>query len=202
MSDGPLDPLQVAVRVGTALESVGAAYFLGGSLASSLQGEPRSTNDIDFVIELAPWSVPRFVAALGGDFAVDPVALTNALRRGGTTNIFFLPLVMKIDLFARGDKPFDEAEFQRRRTVSIGSAGAESAKLWIKSPEDSVLRKLLWYEEGGRVSERQWRDVVALLRVGGPTLEWVYLDTWANRLRLSELLEGAMRDAGVTRPPR
>lgn len=184
--------LDVALLVAAALEAAGIPYFLGGSLASSIHGEPRATNDIDFVVDLGPWQVRRLADALGPDFAVDEIALADAVRRGGTANVFYLPLVTKIDLFVRGNAPFDEAEFARSRPTRVRPDGAT---LRVKSPEDTVLRKLLWFVAGGNVSERQWRDIVAVLRIGQSTLDWIYLSTWANRLGLTELLARARTES-------
>lgn len=67
--------------------------------------------------------------------------------------------------------------------------------LLVKSPEDTVLRKLLWYREGGSVSERQWRDVMAVLRESGAALDAGHLDRWASRLGLEDLLARARAEA-------
>lgn len=90
------DALDVAFLVAVALESVGATYFVGGSVASSLQGEPRATNDIDFVVALDPARVGAFATALGDDFEVDQEMLREALSHGSTANFFYLPFVTKI----------------------------------------------------------------------------------------------------------
>ena len=134
------DALDVAFLVAVALESVGATYFVGGSVASSLQGEPRATNDIDFVVALDPARVGAFATALGDDFEVDQEMLREALSHGSTANFFYLPFVTKIDVFGLGRAPFDEAEFARRKRVPTRSG----QELFVKSPEDTVLRKLLW----------------------------------------------------------
>jgi hypothetical protein len=136
--------------------------------------------------------IERFVAALGSDFEVDRDMLRDALLHGRSCNIFFLPVVMKIDIFAVGQEPYDEVEFSRRRRALVNDAGDE---LVIKSPEDTILRKLLWYRAGGEVSDRQWRDVVEVLRVSGPELDTTYLRTWASRLRLTSSLERATAEA-------
>jgi hypothetical protein len=182
------DALDVALQVARALEQIGAGYFLGGSLASSLQGEPRATNDIDFVVKWSVSQVTPFASALGPDFAVDEDALRDAIRRGGSFNIYYLPLVTKIDLFTLGREPFDASEFARRRPVRVRADGSE---LYVKSPEDTVLRKLLWYQAGGEVSSTQWRDVVEVLRVSGPLLDRTYLAEWAGRLHIDDLLTRA-----------
>ena len=86
----PDDPIAIALRVAQAVETVGGAYFVGGSLASSLQGEPRATNDIDMVIELPVGAADRLAVALGADFEVDLEILRRALTVGGSCNIFYL----------------------------------------------------------------------------------------------------------------
>lgn len=182
------DALDIALLVAAAIDAVGGEYFIGGSVASSLQGEPRATNDIDVVIAMLGLRVRAFAEKLGGDFEVDQSMLRDALSRGGSANIFYLPLVTKIDIFGLGDTPYDEVEFARRRRVRVRTSGEE---LWFKSPEDTILRKLLWYREGGEVSEKQWRDVTGVLRIRGPQLDVAYLDTWAARLGLTPLLTRA-----------
>lgn len=184
------DALDVALIVAGALEAIGADYFVGGSVASSLQGEPRATNDIDFVVAMLPLRVPALAARLGADFEVDQDALRDALQRASCANIYYLPFVTKVDIFGVGETPFDEVEFARRRRVRVRPSGEE---LVLKSPEDTVLRKLLWYRAGGEVSDRQWRDVTEVLRVGGRLLDDSYLDLWAGRLGLVPLLDRARR---------
>jgi hypothetical protein len=188
-----VDVVDVTLLVTQALERAGVAYFLGGSLASSFQGEPRATNDIDLVVELTPASVQSFVAALGPDFDVDAEALQRAARERSSWNIIYAPAVTKVDLFVLKDAPFDRAEFSRRRRIDV----RPGQSLFIKSPEDSVLRKLLWYRAGGEVSDRQWRDVVQVLRQSRAVLDATYLEDWAARLELTGLLARARRDAAA-----
>jgi len=180
--------IDIALKVASALTAVGAEYFLGGSLASSLQGEPRATNDIDFVIALPLGKVGELAAALGGEFEVDIETLRDAVLRASCANAFYLPVVTKIDFFGRGYEPFDESEFSRRRTTIVKASGES---LVVKAPEDTVLRKLLWFREGGEVSEKQWRDIVSVLQISGDKMDQTYLADWASRLRVSELLERA-----------
>jgi hypothetical protein len=184
--------LDVALRVAAALESIGCEYFIGGSLASSLQGEPRATNDIDLVVAMMPHRVRAFAEQLGPDFEVDQDMLRDALTRGSCANIFYLPMVTKIDIFALGPSRYDEVEFNRRRKVRVRASGEE---LFIKAPEDTVLRKMLWYREGGEVSSKQWRDVVEVLRISGAEINQQYLTMWAEKLRVDDLLTRAQAEA-------
>jgi hypothetical protein len=187
MSAG-LEVVEVALAVARALEQCGIDYTLGGSVATSLQGEPRSTNDIDFAVKLTERSVQPFMLALGPDFEVDEEALIDAIRRRRSTNIFHLPSMTKIDLFIRGGEPFDLSEFSRRIRVLL----QPSQGLFLASTEDNLLRKLRWFRMGGETSDRQWRDVLGLVRVAGQSLDLEYLRQWAASLGVSDLLERAL----------
>ncbi len=187
-----MDVIDVTLLVAAAFERSGVAYFLGGSLASSFQGEPRATNDIDLVIGLSEAQVDGLVGALGPDFDVDPEALRRAARERGSWNIIYVPAVTKIDLFVLRAGPYDQSEFARRRPVEV----RPGQFLFLKSAEDTVVRKLLWYRSGGGASERQWRDVVQVLRHSRSVLDQAYLDTWASQLGLAGLLAQARHEAG------
>jgi hypothetical protein len=180
--------IDIALKVARSLTAVGAEYFLGGSLASSLQGEPRATNDIDFVIALPLGKIGELAAALGSDFEVDADMLRDAVLHARCANAFYLPVVTKIDFFGRGYEPFDESEFSRRRAATVTATGES---LIVKTPEDTVLRKLLWFREGGEVSDKQWRDIVSVLQISGDKMDQAYLDAWATRLHVAELLKRA-----------
>ena len=180
--------IDIALKVARALTAVGAEYFVGGSLASSLQGEPRATNDIDFVIALPLGKVGELRTALGADFEVDTDTLRDAILHASCANAFYLPVVTKIDFFGRGYEPFDESEFSRRRATVVTASGE---LLVVKAAEDTVIRKLLWFREGGEVSDKQWRDIVSVLQISGDKMDHGYLTAWASRLHVTELLERA-----------
>ena len=60
-----------------------------------------------------------------------------------------------------------------------------------------MLAKLQWYRDGGGVSDRQWNDVLGVLKVQGATLDRAYLEEWARELGLTDLLRRALEDAGL-----
>jgi hypothetical protein len=183
-----LEVVEVALAVAHALERIGVDYALGGSVATSLQGEPRSTNDIDFAVRLTALNVEPFIKALGPDFEVDDEALREAIGKRRSANIFHLPSMTKIDLFIRGAEDFDESEFTRRVRIEIQPHKA----LFVASTEDNFLRKLCWFRMGGETSDRQWRDLLGLLRVSGAGLDLIYLRQWAELLGVADLLERAL----------
>lgn len=192
----PDETLSVVIQVAHALERAGVEYMVGGSVASSAHGEPRSTRDVDFAVRMTETDVPRFVEALGPDFAVDEVAICNATRMGRSVNIFFLPSFMKIDLFIRGQDEYDRSEFSRKAEIEFASG----VRLCASSPEDILLWKLRWYRMGGEVSDQQWRDVLGLLRVSGSVMEMDYVRAWAVRHGVDDLLDRALIQAadGIT----
>jgi hypothetical protein len=183
-----LEVVEVALAVARALERSGVEYTLGGSVATSLQGEPRSTNDIDFAVKLTEHDVRPFVQALGPDFDVDEEALVDAIRRRRSANIFHLPSMTKVDLFIRGGEAFDLSEFSRRIRVEVQPPEG----LFLASTEDNLLRKLRWFRMGGETSDRQWRDVLGLVRVAGDSFDLAYLRQWATSLGVADLLERAL----------
>ena len=184
-----LEVVEVAMLVARAFESIGTDYALGGSVATSVQGEPRSTNGVDFAVRLTEQQVPLLIAALGPDFEVDDEALAEAIKRKRSANIFHLASMTKIDLFFRGGEEFDESEFSRRVRLALQPDGGE---LFIASTEDDFLRKLRWFRMGGEASDRQWRDILGLLRVAGDSLDVAYLRSWAPKLGVADLLERAL----------
>ncbi len=186
------DVIDVALRVAAGLEQINVRYALVGSLASSLQGEPRSTNDIDFVSVLSVEQIASFAAALGEEFDIDEVALADSIRAGGSWNIYFLPLMTKIDLFALDSTELRRTQFSRAMPARIGNRTIN-----VLRPDDTILSKLLWYRDGGGVSDQQWRDVLGVLRVSGAQVDHAYLDEWASRLGIELLLARARKEARI-----
>jgi hypothetical protein len=189
------DPIRVALAVARALEQVGVTYVAVGSLASSVHGAPRSTDDVDFVVDLAPTQGERLVAVLAGAYYVSPEAVreATAARSGGTFNAIHLATSVKVDLFVAGDDPFEAERLAQRQRVSIASD--PPAELFVDTPEHTILRKLEWYRRGGETSERQWRDVRGVLQAQGGRLDRRALSGWAERLGVTDLLERALREA-------
>jgi hypothetical protein len=182
------DPLEVAARLGALLERRGIPYFVGGSIASSFLGEFRYTNDVDFVAELEPGHLEALFRELGDEFYVSREAALRAVQACGSFNLIHIPTVQKVGLFTPERTPFAREQIRRRRTVEI----RPGLRLFIASPEDVVLSKLLWYRKGGSVSDRHWSDILGVLKVQGPSLDKGYLERWAGELGVRDLLDRAL----------
>lgn len=185
----PTDPeaLKVMFRVLEILGRLGVPYHLGGSYASAIHGVPRQTHDVDLVVDLGRDRVPELTRSLAGEFYVDEQEVGRAVAEGGSCNLVHLGTGVKIDLFVKGASAFDQAEFERRVPVLLGDETPR--EVFVKSAEDTLLRKLLWYRLGGEVSDRQWEDVRGILSVQGDRLDAEYLSSWADRLSIRDLLD-------------
>ncbi len=191
-----MEPEAVLVtnRVASALRALDVRHVIGGSLASSAYGYPRSTRDVDILAELRPEHVEPFVTALGEEFYVDLETVRDAVESGTSFNVIHQATMFKADIFVARTGPWTEQEMARARTEWLDLPDRR-VLIRISSPEDTMLHKLLWYQLGGEVSDRQWSDVLGILRIQGDALDQAYLDRWATALGVAELLNRARQEA-------
>lgn len=182
------------MAVGEVLERAGIRYFVGGSVASSIHGIPRFTQDLDVVVDLSETQIPALLAAAGPDFDIDEESLREEARRRGSWNIFHVPSALKIDLFFLKGDPFSASQLARRVALEI----APGKSVYFASAEDTVLRKLLWHRESNGALSNQVQDVVSIMKMQRDRLDASYLDHWAPRLGITDLLERARAMASGT----
>jgi len=187
------DLLAALAPVLRVLGVLGVRHFVGGSIASSAHGVARASVDGDVVAELTAAHVGPFVDALRDDYYVPEERIRDAVPRRGSFNLIHLDTMLKVDVFVSRDRPFDRRAFERSRPASIEGAGG--ATLPISSAEDVILAKLEWYRRGGEVSERQWTDVMGVLRASEGALDLPYLRGGSAELGVSDLLERALAEA-------
>lgn len=188
----PRGPLDLVLEVAGVLDALEIPYALGGSLASSLLGEPRSTTDIDVAVVLRSTQLDGLLAAVDARYYVPLEAAREAARSSGSFNLLDLDSTLKVDLFVLGDGLLDRRQIDRRIAVEIPGL---PRPIWVTSAEDQVLRKLDWFRAGEGSSDRQWRDVLGILRVHGDRLDLADLRRAAGEVQLLELLERALGDA-------
>jgi len=180
-------PSEVIARVVAALTKANVSYMLTGSLASSLHGTPRSTQDIDVVIAPDRPGLERLMARFPeADFCVSRDAAMQAFRQTSLFNVIELASGWKIDFILRKARDFSRVEFERRM-----AADALGISIYVATPEDVILAKLEWAKRSE--SERQIEDAGGVLRVQGDRLERGYLARWVGELGLEAQWDAAVR---------
>ena len=175
-------------------DELSVSYSVVGSVASSAHGVARATLDADLVADLKTEHVDALVDALIDDYYVDRDAAMDAVRRRAMFNLVHLQTMLKVDVYVLTGRPFDRESFRRRQEAPLEDA--EGARRYaVDTPEDTVLHKLEWYRAGGEVSDRQWSDILGVLKVQSGDLDFAYTRRWAADLGVEDLLDRAIEQA-------
>jgi hypothetical protein len=189
------DILQAVQPVIQAFEMAAIPYYIGGSIASSVYGMARSTMDVDLIADLKLTHIPRLKQILENKYYIDAEMIADAIRKNSSFNLIHLETMIKIDVFIHENQPYQNEAFQRKRKDTLEDTG--KIQFYISSPEDIIINKLQWYKIGGLVSERQWLDIIGVVKVQADLLDKKYLKKWSKILGLSSLLKNAFAEADV-----
>jgi hypothetical protein len=167
-----------------------------GSVASSAYGIARATLDVDISADINESHVRPLVERLKNTYYIDEDRVYDATARRSFFNAIHLESMVKIHVFVLKAKPYDRTAFARRRIENLAE-GSTPRPLYISSPEDVLLHKLDWYRQGGQISERQWNEILGLLKVQQASLDIGYIQKWAETLGFRDLLMQAFQEAGA-----
>jgi hypothetical protein len=177
-----------------AFEQLAVSYSVVGSVASSAHGVARATLDAVLVADLKSEHVDALVDALIDDYYIDRDAASDAVRRRAMFNVVHLQTMLKVAIYVLTDRPFDRESFRRR--VEAPLEDSDGARQYaVDTPEDTVLHKLEWYRAGGEVSDRQWSDIIGVLKVQSDDLDLDYMRRWASDLGVEDLLDRALEQS-------
>lgn len=186
MSDNP-GLMEALEPIATVLQAMEVRFYIGGSVASSFHGASRSTMDVDLVADLKAKSADHFVSQIQNDYYVSKAAIIDAIERLSCFNLIHLSSSFKVDVFVMKDRAFDIRSMNR---AVIGKVDPHSSfEFPVASAEDTILSKLEWYRLGNEVSERQWDDVVRVMKILGNQADREYLNRNAVELNVADLLQ-------------
>lgn len=172
------------------LEDIGVEYMVTGSTASSLQGEPRSTHDIDVVVSIQKSAVNSLIEAFPSpDFYLDKDGILDAIDRQSMFNLIDLKEGDKVDFWILTGDPFDKSRFSRKYVEEVAGV-----KMWVSSPEDTILAKLRWAKLSGG-SEKQFMDALRVYEVQSEKLDRAYLERWVKELDIESLWKRLREEA-------
>ncbi len=169
------------------LNDLGLLWFAAGSVASSIHGLPRYTNDVDLLVDIDDVVVEEVAARVGAEFYMDVDEAKRSIRQGRGFNMMHLATASKIDIFPVGRDSFHRSELARASEEIWTIPGADSIRLVVASAEDTVRSKLRWYQLGGMTSDRQWGDILGVATRRG--LDWDYMREWAPVVGVVALLD-------------
>ena len=192
----PSDLVAATRPVIEAFERLGVAYYVGGSVASSAYGLPRTTLNVDLVADLKHTHVASLTEQLQAIYYIDAAMIDEAIVRRSSFNVIHLDTMLKVDVFVLKQESYDQTAFRRARAGSREQQ-PDTTPFSLAQPEDVVLHKLMWFRMGGGVSERQWMDVLGVLKVRGDALDLAYMQQWADDLDVADLLQRALQEAGL-----
>ena len=160
MSCRQMNPLR---QLANELERLKIPYFVGGSHASSARGVGRPTIDTDLVAGIHASKIGALSAAPGADWYTDPAQMAEAIARGRSFNLIHMSTEDKFAIFPVTHK-FHVTQLQRATRETLEVAG-ERVECPVATAEDILLAKLQWYGSGGELSERQWEDIMGIIRL-------------------------------------
>lgn len=187
------ESISVLMVVAAVFERLGIPYLVGGSMASAIYGVARSTLDADIVADIRLGQASELMEALGMDFYADEEMIRSAIEHHGSFNLIHFETMFKVDIFIRKDRPFDRVQFQRR--IEQRFTTNPDQKAFITTAEDIILAKLECYRLGNQISDRQWRDILGVLKVQAGRLDMDYLRKWAAELNVADLLQRALKES-------
>lgn len=164
-----------------------------GSMASSVHGVVRTTQDLDIVVSIPTTRLVALTEALSPEFAVDLELVRENFAKGRSANIFYKGDFFKIDLFPVVGDPDQIAQLERACIERV-EVGDQSLSVPVSTAEDMLIAKLKWWRETGS-SPKQWEDLRGIVRICGDRMDMDYIRQWAARAGFDYALRQLLAEA-------
>lgn len=188
------DPLEVLLDFTRVLDELGIKYVVVGSFASSARGLQRATRDVDILAQIGADEVDSIYEKLSDRYYIDRLSVRSAVINRSHFNAIHLDSMFKVDVYVPGDSDrLSQQQLLRHLPEKISPDSDEI--VYFATAEDTLLAKLVWYRKGHQTSDRQWADVLGIIRLQGERLDRAYLEGWAEELEIKELLNQALAQA-------
>lgn len=186
------EDLQILSHFLSILNELGIQYAVGGSIASSIYGQVRFTQDADVAVIPFDNKSEQFYKAVKEDYYISKDAMRQALSNRTGFNVIHLKTAFKMDVFVCKDTEYEKHYFSRRHFLKLSDS--IETPVAVVSAEDIILLKLQWYKTAGCVSDKQWSDILGVLSVQKENLKYDYLENWSKKLGIEDVYQKALRD--------
>jgi len=185
-----MDLIELMAFVTNVFDELSIPHFITGSCASISYGEPRLTNDIDIVADIAPEKIEKLLARFPQEeFYISEDAVKQALAFKNQFNIIHPSSGLKVDVMIRHNSKFDDSRFCRVRNLNITGKN----QIAFASPEDVIIKKMEYFKLGG--SEKHLRDITGILRLSGESIDKNYISEWVRILGLEDIWKAIIERA-------
>lgn len=191
------DPIWLAAKIGNILDTLSIPYYVGGSIASSAHGEPRSTQDADIAISIRKKQTQSLMQAMQSEFYISDIAVEDALRgKSSSFNVIHLETAIKADIYLiKPDREYEQSQLDRRQQFYPDDR--PELTFYICSPKDIILQKLIWYRMSRFQSDKQWRDILGVMKLQADSLDRTYLQHWSSQLNVASEIDRAFFESGL-----
>lgn len=189
------DILAALTPVTKAFDQLSIQYYIGGSVASSIYGMARATMDVDIVADIRKFHILKLKALLEEEYYIDEDMINGAINSFSSFNLIHFETAFKIDIFIYKDEPHQRNAIERK--VKDKFDEELDLEYYFSAPEDIIIAKLQWFIQGNKVSERQWLDIIGVIKVQAQNLDISYLESWSKKLGIYTLLKKAFLECDI-----
>lgn len=181
---------QLLIKVLELLNENHIDYMVTGSLVSSLQGEPRTTHDVDILVNITKGAIPILINAFTPPhFYISEIAIEDAIKHKSMFNLLDTTEGDKVDFWILTNEAFDQSRFRRKYEETM-----LMLPMKISTPEDTILMKLHWANLCGG-SDKQFTDALRVYEVQFGKLDLKYIESWVQTLQVKEIWERLLQSA-------